>query len=260
MKNSEVSSLEIDVKIRKVVLRFLKHREDQVPQKASLCSDLASLSKLPVGFEVLSRRYKDLLTFLVLLHYFPMERSIYCYFYLDLQDTLSETESFWLSVLVEDKDLFLRYLEVQETITEQSFFSGIVNESNLAKVLSLVVFRFEEKLQKPRRVIRRKGYRDKGSLGSESSRVIRKEEKSDFYLTLRQFELEEHSLIRSTECQLLREYLTGLRVLTDELMIKFRLKKGDLNELRRKSDCQTYIEQRETGTINSKEGKNRERN
>jgi hypothetical protein len=185
--------------------------------------------ELPVGINFLSRKYKMLLSYLLIYHYYPLEASVLCYIHLDLLEILKKTESFWLCVLL-DKQNFLKYLEVQETMTLQQFFSGICNNKNIQQALDNIVLRFEEKLRKPKRIIRRKGYRDKGSLGNFDSKLRKQELENEFYFSLVQFEKEEKEALRSDYCTLLEEYLNEGRVLTDELLIEFKIKKGEKDE------------------------------
>lgn len=259
MKDSVITSSELDVKIRRIFLLLSRRRvEEKDPQKASLGQSLGRLKKLPVGVNFLSRKYKKLIEYLLILHYFPLERSVFCYVYLDLQDLLEETEAFWLSVLL-DKDLFLKYLVVQETMTEQQFFSGICNVSYLQEALRQIVFRFEEKLQKPKRLIRHKGYRDKGSLGQISTQALRRGVQEDFYLTIAQFQIEEEQILKSELCTLLEEFLREGRVLTDETLVLFKIKKGEVqNERNRNSEEQNYVIERSREKIIRKERKDRQ--
>jgi hypothetical protein len=224
MKDQIISSLELDIRIRKTILQTSKEAQKNYrSQKSCLDSNLALLTNTPVGLKLPSRKFKRLIGYLILYHYYPCERSVFAYFHIDLQDHLEETEAFWLKVLQEDKVLFLKWLEEQQTITLHQFYAGICNVTNLISLLDEIKFLFEEKLKAPRRVIRRKGYRDKGSLGPEDSRALRSEEGKDFYLLLYQLELEEKEMLRSDLCQLLREHLTEGRVLTDEQMVEFHL-------------------------------------
>jgi hypothetical protein len=115
-------------------------------------------------------------------------------------------------------------------MTLQQFFSGICNNKNIQQALDNIVLRFEEKLRKPKRIIRRKGYRDKGSLGNFDSKLRKQELENEFYFSLVQFEKEEKEALRSDYCTLLEEYLNEGRVLTDELLIEFKIKKGEKDE------------------------------
>lgn len=247
MKNSQISSIEIGIKIQKTVLKLSSRTLRQKTDKSS--SHSSDLASIPIGVRFLSKRYKKLLGYLLLYHYYPLEETIACYIYLDLYDFIEEnSESFWLIALMDNRETFLRYLEVQETMTEQQFFAGICNETFLEECLNSIVYRFEEKLRKPKRVIRRKGYRDKGTLPSFDERVRKEETSNDFFLKLYQLELEEKCNIQSSEISLLRSHLKEGRVLTDEYMIKFKLKKGVKNETERDSSAENYCKRREIRT------------
>lgn len=245
MLNSPISDLELDVKIMKVFSTLrLKSQKEKNLQKFCLVSDLASNENLPVGLNFLSTKFKKMICYLLILHYFPLDRSLFCYMVLDLQDLFETTESFWLSVLT-DKQLFLKYLEKQETMTEQQFFSGICNERTIRETISLISLRFEEKFSKPKRIIRRKGYRDKGTLGSVSSQAFKRGVNEDFYCSIVQFQKEQEEVLRSKLCILLEEYLLEGRVLTGELLVQFRLRKDENHErANHRSEEENYLKQR----------------
>lgn len=249
MKNSQISSIEIGIKIQKTVLKMSSRAFRQKTDKSS--SHGSDLASIPVGVRFLSKRHKRLLGYLLLYHFYPLEETIACYIHLDLYDFIEEnSQSFWLIALMDDRDTFLRYLEVQEVMTEQQFFSGICNETFLEGCLSTIVYRFEEKLRKPKRVIRRKGYRDKGTLPSFDEKTRREELSNDFFLKLYQLELEEKSDIQQSEISLLRSHLKEGRVLTDEYLFKFKLKKGAKYETERNTSAKDYCKRRE---VNSSE-------
>lgn len=248
MKDIEISTLELDTRIRKIILSTSKKSRSTLDLHRSCRGmDLAS-DELPTGLSFSTKRLKHLIGYLILYHYYPFEASVYCYYHLDLQDHLEESESYWLSVLIEDKELFLKWLAKQKIVTVQQFFAGIVNEENLLYLLETIKFSFEEKLKSPKRVIRRKGYRDKGSRGPDDSRALNEELRDDFYLTLYQFEQEEKIRVRHQESLLLKEHLNEGRVLTDELMLRFRLievKKGEQNEQSNNdSQIEDYVKRR----------------
>jgi hypothetical protein len=158
-----------------------------------------------------------------------------------------------------NKTLFLKYLEKQEVTSEQQFFSGICNEKNIQETLRFIQYRFEEKFSKPRRLVRKKGYRDKGSLGTVSRAALRDGVAEDYYLTVLQYELERKEELNQMKASLLSDYLQEGRVLTDELLVEFKLKKGvKVNEQNRKSEIQDYVKRRENSTSSEKEGEYRE--
>jgi hypothetical protein len=174
---------------------------------------------------MLSKKYKYLIGYLVIYHYYPLDKCVQSYLYIDLEDFYQQTESFWLSVLL-DKSLFLKYLETQETMSEQVFFSGIVNEEKLNAILDTIKLRFEERLRRPRRLVTRKGYNDKGSRGTVSEQALRRGLAEDTFLSSYQLQLEEKQLVRSSKIALLRDFLLGTSTLTDEQLIEFKFKKG----------------------------------
>lgn len=227
MKNQFVSSSEIDTKIRKTILKTQKAIRTKDLQKCCLDRVLSDGEKTetnsPIGLKFpIKRKFRLLIAYLIILHYYPLDRSLYCYFFIDLQELLEECWAYWLSVLL-NKDFFLKYLEVQEVLTMQGFCSSICNEAYLVETINQIRFRFEEKLVRPRRIIRRKGYRDKGTLGPHDLRVLKRELSEDFYLTLYQFELEQKRIIRQEQTTLLRDYLAEGKEISDELKVEFRL-------------------------------------
>lgn len=230
MKDSSITPQELDCKIRNIVLRTSKKIKKSPSDKdASRYSVLASpsTSKLPIGVNFISRKYKKKLAYLIVYHYFPLEVSVNCYMKIDLPEFLfEEDQSFWLSVLM-DKDLFLKYLCSQKIMTEQQFFSGICNISKLEEAIQFIVLRFEGHLRKPKRVQRRKGYNDKGTLPARDFKILQEELRNDFYLSYEQFLKEEYQDTKHKECQLLIDYLNEGRVLTDEYLVKFKIIKED---------------------------------
>lgn len=252
MLNSPNLSIEdLEAKIRGVVLKTVSERARKNPhQKDRLDSSLAT-DNLPVGVKFSpehSRKFKNLLSLLIVYHYYPLERSVLCYLRIDLEDIISEIDkSYWLVALLENQERFLKYLLAQQTMTLQEFSSGVNNVTSISRAIDSCVLRFEQKLRTPRRIVRRKGYRDKGSLGDISSSVLKAELKDDFYLTLLQYQIEEKKLLKHWATQSLISYLDGTKELSDELLVEFRIRKGDNTNV--KSDYYTqvkdYIEQRE---------------
>lgn len=252
MLNSNISSDELDWKIRRIILSTRRIAdEENLHQKGCPDSILASDDRIPIGVSFPSRKWKKFLSYLVIYHYYELSESVFCYLHLDLLELLEHSESHWLIVLIEDKERFLKYLLAQETMTEQQWFSGICNKRNLLETLEHIRLRFEEKLRRPRRVVRRKGYRDKGSLGDSSTRAIRQEIQSEFALTLAQFEREEKEKLKQIESRLLVSYLDEGRVLTDELLVKFKLRKENNNGTERKLGEEAGRERGETGSTSA---------
>lgn len=248
MKQSNTSSSELEVKIKKVVLDVLQSsvaEKNNSHQKGCPCTTLAP-KKLPVGVNFLSRKWIKLLTYLVILYWYPLDEIIRPYYYLDLLDLFGESQFYWLEAL-STKELFLKYLDSQEWFTEQWFFSAVCNKKNIEDSLSLAVLRFEEKLRIPKRVLRRKGYKDKGSLGNISTRAQRWGVQEDYYLTALQFLREEQEEMHQEDVLALRYYLLGLRTLAGEDLTKFRLQKGEKNESEEYTRISSYIRERASG-------------
>jgi hypothetical protein len=143
---------------------------------------------------------------------------------IDLQEFIISTESYWLSSLLE-KNRFLKYLVEQQYFTEQAWFSGICCKRYLRETLDLISLRFEQKLKRPKRVIRRKGYKDKGSSRDDSVKAILQEWQKDYLCYEIQYQIELKREVRRQETELLSQHLDEGRVLTDELLLKFHLRR-----------------------------------
>lgn len=265
MRESSLTSLELDLMIRKKVnsLTFSLNGKKNLRQNTCPLQSLPT-KNLPIGVSFRgqgARRFKTMIAYLIIYFYYPVEKAIWAYMHLDLIELFEETESFWLSVLIQDKSLFLEYLIRQEYMTSQEFFSGICNENKLEACLDFIHLLFEERLKRPRRIIRRKGYKDKGTLGDISHRAEKQGCREDFYLTFYQFEIEEQEKIQSQSCTLLRNYLEGDGVLTDEQKVEFKLIKGGklYEQRKRKSETQDYVERRENLSAQRKEREDRDR-
>lgn len=235
MRNSTISATEIEIEIRKTVhALFLKNlpKKDQGTQDASLDNTQKVEPPLEIGKSFKSQKFIFLLRYLIIFHFYPIDEKHYCYFYIDLQDHIKENfDSFWLSVLLEDKNLFLKWLEEQKTITVQAFFGNICSVNKLEEAMETIISVFEEKFRRPRRVVRHRGYRDKGSLPKGSLGVIRSECSKDIFLTILQYQIEEKREILSLESKLLKEHLLEGRNLSDEQLVKFRFfKRKDIKK------------------------------
>lgn len=172
------------------------------------------------------RKWIEILGYLIILHYCEDE-VLYQYLRLDLQEFLEKNSQFyWTSVLVKSKFLFLRYLLDQEQISEKQFFSTICCQKNLEHCRSLIIYRFQKRV-KPKRTIRRRGYRDKGTLPHPDERIRREILRNSEYLRSLQLEIEETRLLRQKESSLLEQHLSEGRTISDELKLKFRLKRKE---------------------------------
>jgi hypothetical protein len=217
--------IELDLKLGKTIDRFQSsyRPEETRPQKASPCITRPG-DKLPVGEKFLSSKQKILLVYVIIFHYWKLDEKHYYYFYLDLQDHIKENpNSFWLYVLLENKDYLLKWLEVQKTIGEGELFGQLLGKENLQRTVESILIVFEETFRKPRRIVRRKGYKDKGSLPRDSQAIIRREESVDRILSELQFQIEQERERKSQEIILLESFLAGERELSEEYLILFRI-------------------------------------
>lgn len=248
MKNEIISSSALDELIESFFDKYIRrHTSKNCRQKFSLDTTLPS-DELPVKVSFFERKYKMMIGYLLILHYYPVEVSVRCYLLLDLQEHMETTNSFWLSVL-SDKQLFLKWLEEQETITRNEFFSSICNDRVLDYLFTQIVLRFEEKLRKPKRSVWRKGYRDKGTLPDISEVARRKALAEDWYYQQLQVQIEERRLQKSALIASLRTHLSEGKMLTDEEKMLFRIipMKGDYYGFQRKTEIEDFIEQRAAG-------------
>jgi hypothetical protein len=196
-------------------------------QKASPYNTHHDKGSLPIGEQFKSQKFYILLSYLVLFHFYPIDEKHFAYLYIDLQEHIKKNHySFWLLVLLENKDYFLQWLVEQETISENAFFGNICSVDALIGAMNSITIRFEEEFHRPKRVLRHRGYRDKGSLPTGSSRIIAQEESSDIFLQLAEYQREEKKKILQGETNLLRLHFSEGRDLPSELLVKFRFKKG----------------------------------
>jgi hypothetical protein len=213
-----------------------------------------------IGLIFPEKKFMMILGYLILLHYYPVRANVRCYLLLDLQEHIESTESFWLTALLQDRSDFLKYLEVQESMTEQEFFAGICNVSKLRELISHIIFQFEKDLTNQRVVepTFRKGYRDKGTLPDISLAARNQAIREDFYLYALQSIIEERRLSRSALASSLLAYLRGTKELTDQELMLFRIKprqKGGnlIDGIFRKTRIETYVQSRDTRIFEEEE-------
>lgn len=183
--------------------------------------------ELPEKVVFLCRKYIALHGYLILLHY-TEDELLRWYLRLDLEDFLrTNFQFYWMSVLTEDRQLYLKYLQDQQWISARGFFGNICCKNNLVTCWRSIVIRFEKRI-KPKRLQRHRGYRDKGTLPSLDERVRREEAKNDAWLREEQLEQEERLLQQEEDIRLFRNYLRGNGSLLESHKFKFRLtKKGE---------------------------------
>ena len=231
MRNSTLSLVELEKSIYSIVLdthrSFENEKSTFVSQKASPYNTPISEKDLPVGEKFLSQRYKDLIGYLILIHFMPVDEKHYAYMLLDFIEHLRKNEqSFWLIALT-DQSRFLKWLDKQETLSARAFFSDICTKEKLISLMNSIVTTFEETFRRPRRPIRRRGYKDKGSRAPEDVRYRNEELRNSTELRDLQFSLEEKEESHLRDISLLRQYLDDeIESLTEAQLCKFRFIKG----------------------------------
>lgn len=248
MYNSFAQVDELDNEILRIVLSSQREalKRKYSVQKSSPCNTHPFGGETLVSVRFSEQKYKYLLSYLVILHYWPLDEAVWFYLRMDLQEHIERNpNSFWLSALLESRDYFLEYLVKQQTMSRQKFFSSVCNKSNLILAFEGIALSFEEKLRRPKRIIRRRGYKDKGSLLNDSIRVIRKEEKKDWSRDLLQEIINLDKQAKQIDILHLQEYLRGERILSDSQLIRFKIIKEVKGAVYDEDEIRTEIKQKQ---------------
>lgn len=243
MKEQFVTVEEIQSQIEKTCRqteRFVQ--QNHFRQRSCLGYALDPSSPL-VGVRFLQRRWKRILGYLLVLHFYNLDTAVKSYIRLDLEELILGSEVYFFRPLLRP-DLFLKFLQVQTVMSFQQWCSGVSNRSYLVETLDLILIRFEERLRRPKRKVRHKGYRDKGSLGNVGLRTIQQEWRSDYLNRELELHIAEHQRLRQDEILLFESHLEEGRVLPDELLIKFHLRKE--KDYEREATGATGAEREET--------------
>jgi hypothetical protein len=219
-----LSQVELDSQLYSVFAKFSSsERRSDFAQNASPCKPFSSNGKLPESTSFLSSKWIHILGYLIIYHYCSDE-ILRCYLFLDLADYLSKNpEFFWTTTLLSDKSLFLKWLLKQETISRKGFFGNIACVKNLDTCWSKIRFNFERRIH-PKRVLRRRGYKDKGTLLNPDQRIRRQILAESDLLCELQLTIEREREQRREDCLALEEFLLDQRQLSAEQILKFRLK------------------------------------
>jgi hypothetical protein len=225
MRNKVYLEGELDIAIQKVFSVFQATlSEENCPQRVG--RDISDPSKTFLGLQFLSQKYVSLLGYVILCHYVEDE-VLHAYLRLDLTEILKENpEFYWMTVLIENKSFFIKWLESTQQITKEAFFGNICSAKSLRKRWNEIKLRFQSRIR-PKRKIRRRGYRDHGSLADVSTRVRRSEYMKDWSGRLEQALIEEQRMLRYRDCRSLKIYLEGVGSLSDEQLMKFRIKRKE---------------------------------
>jgi len=225
-----------------LILEGQKHLciEIKSDKSASLASPKALL--LPTGVALTSNKYLDLIRYLVILHFKRWPKlSLKTYLHLEFEDQLEENpEFFWMQVLT-DRALFIKWLDISETISLRMFFGGILETEAFLKTYLGIVLKFEREMLQPARTERVRGYRDKGTLPDYSHKMRLKGISEDHWVTQLQNYLEEKYHYRQEEKSLFRDILIfGGREYDHQQLIKFRIKKGNIINEREKEEKPSF--------------------
>lgn len=177
---------------------------------------------LPERIKFSGRKYQELLGYLIILHYVDDEL-LQWYIRIDLELFLIKNFQFyWMSVLTEERVFFLKWLLNQRTITSRTFFGNICCKKNLIRCWNLIKIRFSTRIR-PKRTLRHRGYRDKGTLPALDVQILRKELDKDVYLREEQQKIEETRLLQENNIRLFRSYLEQDGSLEERLLQEFRI-------------------------------------
>jgi hypothetical protein len=232
-------------------------------QKASPCN-IQKYSEGVIGYTFLGNKFYQLMAYILVYHYWIQDEAVAAYCRLDLEDhILKNDSSFWLLPLLEEKTYFLRYLEIQETMSCNKFFSCICSENAILETISTIKQRFEKKLSKYYKPVDTSDYKDKGSLPNDpSSSIRRREHAKDYTSRIREEVIEAKRQCRTDTIIHFREFLSGDRSLSEALQMKFKIiKQGkEVNEDETELGKEITEKQRIIGTSDYEERKLREHN
>jgi len=109
-----------------------------------------------------SRKIEDLVLLSLFSYYIPEEVGVLLR--LALQEYCDKNpEVFWLHFLLQGKGLMYNFLCMTNLWSTRDFFGNILTKKRSKKFLNLFSFVFKTR-KKPKRVLRHRGYRDKGTL------------------------------------------------------------------------------------------------
>lgn len=205
---------------------FRKSEEDNLAEAEGVLTRALKDNRGLEEIQFLGKRKKQLLGYLIILHCVK-DQTLWYYLYLDLKEFLVENEEFFFYSLLTEEEYFYKYLYEQEQISTESFFSNICCKENLRNCWKLILFRFQSRLNKTSKpaVSRRRGYHDHGALRDYSSTAYLEEEGKDFSTRDLMLEIEDKRLNRDKELHLLEEHFKEGTELTDDLLLKFRIRR-----------------------------------
>jgi hypothetical protein len=173
------------------------------------------------------KNFNAALGYLVILH--SIERtSSWFYIRIYLEDFLRKSDHYWLIALL-NEELLEEYLKVSSVVSRR-IFSLILKREYIEQLLRDIQINFEREIR-PKRPIRHRGYRDKGSL-PDSSQVARRKQVEAMSFTILERKREINQQKHQLEISILESFLRRRGFLTAGQLLKFKIrtKKGLKNE------------------------------
>lgn len=157
-------------------------------------------------FRIETKNFESLVYYTLFRFYHPVKEYGYLML-LELESQLEKNpEFFWLKSILSYKSLFLEWLLSTELISYRSFLGLIKNEKKIYDYNTSIVLCFQTE-RDPKRVQRRRGYRDKGTLPDYDAKAINLEFKKDWSTRLEQEEIESQREIRQDTISILEGFL-----------------------------------------------------
>lgn len=131
------------------------------------------------------------------------------YIRLELQEVIEKRpESFWILNLLYSKSNLLNWLLISDLYHSREFFGNVLNPKESIQRCKSLKFIFESK-KDPKRTIRHRGYRDKGTLPSLESRIRKEELRKDVWNTEEQNNIEAERKKLSDTLAFIEGFLSG---------------------------------------------------
>jgi hypothetical protein len=187
-KEMHLSTISSHVQLKDFETQVSRVIQDTLDRRTSVFIDPKRLSnQLDYDGVRLPRKRKDIITLLFLLHYSDYFGVFRSYVIIEMQNYLNEYQVFpELNASLADPWVF-RMVLCKSKMTDREIFGNILSREQINKVLNLISLRFNSKHIRVQRLVRRRGYKDKGSL-RPSSKWLPSE---DWSFREKQLEIEE---------------------------------------------------------------------
>lgn len=118
------------------------------------------------------------------------------------------TESLWILSLLYSKSNLLLWLLESDHFHSREFFGNVLNPKESIRRIKSLKFVFLSK-KRPKRTIRHRGYRDKGTLPSLENNIRKSEQRKDVWLQEEQDRIEAHRQELLDVTDFLRGFFSG---------------------------------------------------